>query len=249
MNSDKNGDTNIIKNNSYSKITDVNRGITMNDQLHDQLVMPFHSVYLGFVTIFQTENIDQTTDCGLVWSLDTQHWFRLGGYHTNDANIIHRNVDSNDFDSHLCFAGAFPVDINNETRFYYQGANNTFFPGTERQSAMGFATLRQDGFAGLTNKDPMVPANLISQQFEVDGKYLIVTVDVYEGGDVKIGLTDNENVGNKTINNCISIQKNVTNYRVGWKGGDDLSYLKGQKLKVEIELNNAVLYTYGIVNT
>eukprot|EP01084_Bolivina_argentea_P289734 497582_1 len=243
------GDSSDFLHSKYSQVTNVNQGITMNDQLHDQIVMPFHSVYIGFITVFETENPDETTDCALVWSLDTKEWFRLGAYHDKDANIIQRNVHSKDFDSHLCFAGLFPVDMNeNITRFYYTGANNTFFPGNPgRQTSMGFANIRKDGWAGLTNTNPQQIANLISHSFSVNGNNLIITIDVYNtpiSGSVRVGFKGINNYG---VSDCEYIRANVTNYVVKWKSGSDISSLKGKKVQLQIELNNAVLYTYGTV--
>eukprot|EP01084_Bolivina_argentea_P288406 495000_1 len=237
-------------NTEYWYMPNDNEGITMNDQLHDQIVMPWHSIYLAFLTVFKTENPNQVTDCALGWSSNTAHgtktWFRLG----YEQSIIKRNVNSKDFDSHLCFAGAFPVDIpgTNTTRFYYQGANNTFFPGTDRQSALGFATIRKDGWAGLTNSINGEKAVLVSHSFTVDGKYFIITIDVYKvyNGSVRIGF---KGVNGFQIDDCVYINNNVTNYIVKWKSGSDISSLKGRKVQAQFELNDAVLYTFGTVNS
>ena len=48
---------------------------------------------------YLTENIDQTNDCALVCNVDIQQWFRLGEYHTNNANIVRKYAEINSFNS------------------------------------------------------------------------------------------------------------------------------------------------------
>eukprot|EP01084_Bolivina_argentea_P108005 193047_1 len=227
-----------------------NQGINLDDQFYDQEVMPFHSIYLGFISVYQAEDPNEEVDCQLTWSLNTKEWFRLGFEGVGKGqNLIKRNVSSKDFDSHLCYCSIYPIDIpgTNTTRFYYFGANNTHFPGTTRQSALGFVTIRRDGFAGITNRENGQETVLISYSFTVEGKYFIVTLDVYKvyNGTVRVGLVGIKNFG---IQDCLYIFQNVTNYRVQWKSGNDISALNGKQIKAQFELNDAVLYTYGTVS-
>eukprot|EP01084_Bolivina_argentea_P108004 193043_1 len=89
-----------------------NQGINLDDQFYDQEVMPFHSIYLGFISVYQAEDPNEEVDCQLTWSLNTKEWFRLGFEGVGKGqNLIKRNVSSKDFDSHLCYCSIYPIDI------------------------------------------------------------------------------------------------------------------------------------------
>jgi len=80
----------------------------------------------------------------------------------------------NEFDSHVCFAAAQPVHVDGMERVYYMGGNGPH--SGERNSSFALATLRADGFAGVSGS-----GSATSMPLKVTGDSLTVTVDFLGG--------------------------------------------------------------------
>merc|ERR1712100_652342 len=78
----------------------------------------------------------------------TSGWqFVSAGGLTGPEIIPISGVGSPEFDSHICFAAHKPLVVNDDVWFYYMGGNGPH--NGARNSSLGLATLRIDGFAGL----------------------------------------------------------------------------------------------------
>eukprot|EP01083_Nonionella_stella_P248414 860055_1 len=101
------------------------------------------------------------------------------------------------------------------------------------------ATIRMDGFAGLTNKVKGNVGNVKTHLLTVDGRYLCVTIDIYESnlnGSVKVGFNQ---INGFELTDSNVVEKNVTDYIMSWKSGNDLSKLIGNNVVIEFELMDA----------
>lgn len=114
-------------------------------QLYSQITFPFHDIYLGIVMVYDAESKDGHVHCRLSWSTNasTWSWVDAGGLtgkefipHGAEATsasnpappsssspVAQASSSQNSFDSHVCFAAASPVEMEDEVRVYYMGGN------------------------------------------------------------------------------------------------------------------------------
>ena len=166
--------------------------------------------------------------------------------------------DAQDFDSHVCFAAASPVSHAGGTavaagaadaagaveRVYYMGGNGPH--SGDRNSSLGLATLRKDGFASVAGTGVMRTLPLL-----VTGRQLTVTADfASSGGWLQIGVAD---TGPSTpigiaANHSLRVSANGTDIAVHFRGGcggPDFASLLGTNVTLEVLMSDAYLYTVG----
>lgn len=142
---------------------------------------------------------------------------------------------ANAFDSHICFAAATPVTLEDEVRVYYMGGNGPH--SGDRNSSFGLATMGIDRFAGLRGTGNASLAAVLC-----DGDSLTVTADVLAGGSVRVGVRGVEGLSPE---DSVAVTTNVTDARVVFHTGVSLKPLVGQSVTVEVVLTNAIVYTVG----
>merc|ERR1711997_739459 len=89
---------------------------------------------------------------GSAWSIIG--WNSSSGPDRNSSQFIPRgkfgnpgSVEGGDFDSHIIFAAAHPIPVESAIRVYYMGGNGPH--NGPRNSSLGLATLRHDGFVAV----------------------------------------------------------------------------------------------------
>merc|ERR1719329_416930 len=126
--------------------------------------------------------------CELSWSPNGQYWERL---HPGTDFIPHGSVEDGAFDSHICFASAYPVRLvdNSEVRIYYMGGDGPHYsPATgllHRNTSFGLATIRPDGFVGVRAYGTGSGVGR-TRPLLVSGPQLTVSADSATGGSVSI---------------------------------------------------------------
>ena len=151
------------------------------------------------------------------------------------------------YNSYVCFAAAYPVVVDGVVRLYYFGGDGPH--SGDRNSSFAMATMRMDGFAGLSNQRKGDKGTAQTFALAVRGKYLRVTADVdarAEDGSVKVGI---EGQKGYALDDADAVKKNVTDFVVSWKGNADVGALMGQKVVLQFELNDATLYTFEFANS
>merc|ERR1712139_553601 len=104
----------------------------------------------------------------------------------------------------------------------YMGGNGPH--SGARDSAMGIATLRADGFAGLHGT-----GDVSTQLLKVTGGRMTITADVEHGGSVVVGAKLDSTIWSKPI------ASNVTDAKVEL----DVSALVGQEVAFTLRLSGA----------
>ena len=223
-----------------SKFTDavvVESGGDYN-QTYSQITFKYYNIYLGLVMIFYSNDTNGRVFCELSFSTNLNEWYRVN----NGQQLIPlSSLNSGQFDSHVCFAAAYPIKLDDKVLLYYMGGDGPH-SGT-RNSSFGLATMRLDGFAGIKNSVKGSAAMMETYSIQITGKYMIITADVV--GYVKVAL---EGINGFGLNDCDTITKDVTDIQVEWNGKKDISSLIGQSVKIQFELLDSVLYTFGFVN-
>jgi hypothetical protein len=206
-------------------------------QLYAMVPWRHHNVILGIVMVFDT-GPRGTVRCGLAWSSEaTRGWRWVTEDGLLSSGIIPLGSDGS-FDSHICFA-ARPIFVHGQHWLYYMGGNGPH--DGARNSSLGLATLRPDGFAGLAaDADPVEERTV---PLLVSGDQLILTADILAaGGYVRLGVDNDADVGPDA---CVSVSRNVTDHAMQYRHGAHLAGLVGTKVTLRIMLRHALVYTIG----
>jgi len=203
-------------------------------QLYSQITFPWHNVYLGIVMVFDANDPSQRVHCRLAWSevaasTSAWQWVDEGGFVGRD--LIPLGLPST-FDSHICFA-ARPVTHGGEERLYYMGGNGPH--GGDRNSSLGLARLRLDGFASMSGT-----GTLVTTALKCSGAKLRVTVDVEAGGSLLVGIAGDQA---RAPEEAVPLQSNATDAVVNYASGADYSALVGMQVRLTFVLKGASAYT------
>eukprot|EP00039_Didymoeca_costata_P002400 m.59923 g.59923 ORF g.59923 m.59923 type:complete len:495 (-) comp11280_c0_seq6:124-1608(-) len=237
---------------------------TEDHQLYSQITFKFHdgvsrylshvvftlifTVFLGIVMVFDAKYASTIgfVHCRLVWSPDAIHWkwVDAGGLEGKDFIPLGTSggAQGNAFDSHVCFAAARPVELDNEIRVYYMGGNGPH--SGSRNSSFALATLGLDRYAGLAGSGTMTTRNITCT-----GAKLFVTVDILEeGGSVLIGGTTangTSSLPGLTLSDAQPIVQNSTREVVSFTSGSDFTHYINTDVSLTVKLDNAILYAVG----
>ena len=201
-------------------------------QTYALIAFPYAQLYLGLLMMFNTET--DLVDCELAWSPDTVQWQRV----SPGTPLIERGEEGS-FDWGCVYAGAYPLLRDGRLQLYYGGSDG---PHTDWRSAyLGLATLRPDGFAGLTPAKKTQTATLVTQPVQCSGRQLRLSADA-DRGQVRAALVD---VDGKGLADSVPIQADVTDLPLQWRDGQDLSALVGREIQLIFELRDATLYSFS----
>ena len=144
----------------------------------------FHhaGVYLGLLVIH-----DQVIDrvwTELAWSADTSEWHRI----ESGKPFIPYSSTELDYDYGCVYGCAYPVFLDDEIRLYYGGSDWLHFGW--RNACLALATLRPDGFAGLSPERAQELALIQTTVLPYQGEDVKVTADIAEDGFVQVRLVD-----------------------------------------------------------
>lgn len=216
-------------------------------QLYSQVTFPFYNVYLGIVMAFDAVDPPNVygkgkVRCELAWSADGKTFQRM---HPGQSFIPPGSIENRDFDSHICFAAAHPVKTASQVQLFYMGGDGPHYSPAwpdplHRNSSLGLATLRPDGFVGLqavdgiVGKSATIPLNVTAPQ-------LLLTADTAPGGTVTINVVSDQS---QVALACDPLHgENVTDQALG---GCDLTHLVGHSATLVLELQgSATVYTFG----
>ena len=152
------------------------------------------------------------------------------------ADLIPLGADG-DFDSHICFAAAHPL-LGAPARLYYMGGNGPH--NGERNSSLGLALLRADGFASVAA--PTRGAAVL-ENVTVTAPRLTVTIDVLAaGGSVRIGARGVPGLG---LADSVPLTASASDVEVAFAGGKTFAALVGQVVDFDVELAAGAIFTLG----
>lgn len=208
-------------------------------QMYSMVTFRWADVLLGVAMVFDT--VADIMHCRLAWAPAPGDNFTL---FAGAGDVVPLGA-SGAFDSHVCFAAVHPVAPRGApAQVYYMGGNGPHFG--VRDSALGLATLREDGWAGLAASGgggvsgkgrALLPA------LNVTAALMVVTLDVWgAGGSVRVGARGAPGLG---VADCVPVTANGTRVVVGFVGGADFGALVGQQVDVDVELVNATLFVVG----
>ena len=228
------GRTESVDFNSWTRAVEVLQALPNEPdrQTYALIAFPYAQLYLGLLMMFDTAT--DLVDCELAWSRDTVQWQRV----SPGTPLIERGAEGS-FDWGCVYAGAYPFLKDGRLQLYYGGSDG---PHTDWRSAhLGLATLRPDGFAGLTPANRTQTATLVTQPVQCSGRRLHVSADA-DGGMIRAAVAE---VDGRSLADSVPVQADVTDQPLQWRDGSDLPALEGREIRLIFELRDATLYSFS----
>ena len=195
------------------------------------------------------ENVDSRKSVELASSRDLRRWERVA----NRAPFLElsRVGDGSAYDTGQLLVTNGPVVRNNELWFYYLGCrhrsqsiadtlNRRYLDST----AACMARLRMDGFVSL--KGGVEWGSLLTRPVTVENDRLHLNVDSWRG-QVRAEILDPD--GNRPLpgfgaEDCIPAVVDSIDEPVRWKEKEDLSELRGRKVRIRLSILQGELYAF-----
>ena len=205
-------------------------------QIYAMPTFRYANVYLGLIMMFNTDS--DTVDCELAWSPDTVHWERV----CPGTSLIPRGSYGS-YDWGCIYAAGNPIVKDGEIKLYYGGNNGMH--GNWRDGFFCLAHLRVDGFACMEAVNPRSAGIVVTNPIQCIGRDLQVSADA-AGGSVRVAVVDADGFG---VDDCEPVFANITDGKIKWKDGRDLSRFLGKPIQLQFELKAARLYAFGFSDT
>lgn len=233
-------------------------------QLYMMVDWPYEGVHFGLMAVLEhPTDVSEGTETDQV----TRHERSIENYYFATSR------DGIGWDLHWVYAeqplvqrgpqGAWDKDMifpvtnivtRDDRHWIYYGGNNERHGCAEkdiwfgRQGSIGLAQLRLDGFAALEAGD--AAGTLTTRPFTLEGQHLELNVDAKNGGRVRVEMLDAEGRPVEGYSGeAAPTEKNVDElrHRPKWSNHEDLAALVGRTVRLRIELQNARIYAFQIV--
>jgi hypothetical protein len=212
-----------------------------NVELYHNTGFPYEGMYLGLLTVFHPEPLDNIyLDLQLISSRDGRTWERVGD-RSPFLPVGRRDIDW-DYGFHSPSSGP-PIRVEDELWFYYSGrAYRHPVDGQGREpnkGAIGLAKLRLDGFVSMDARDEDGTLTTVPLRFSDAGLY--INADA-KRGRLRVEILDEAGLPIEGFRENNGIE--FTGDKVRWRAAD-LSALRGRTIRIKFYLRNASLYSFG----
>ena len=242
-------------------------------ELYTMGAMPYEGIYIGVLNTYHGETIkpipdDQPwmdrVDNQLVFSRNGVTWQRVlkdGAISATElrgerdwkqaakqATFLPYGEFRKDWDWGQIYPHHPPLVVGDEIRFYYTGITgrhwHTYHKDT-RDSGIGLATLRLDGFVSVNAGEEK--GTLTTKPLVFFGDTLVVNANA-AGGSLTVEALDAEG---KVIEgfgtaDCTPITADSVRHVVTWKRDPDCHLLQARPIKLRFHLKNAKLYSFEL---
>lgn len=156
-------------------------------------------------------------------------------------------------DAMLAITRNAPIRVGDKLYFYYNGRRHVqdkdTWMGMMQEGFLCLATLRLDGFAGMTVDAPALrrhnrTAFLQTQPLCVQEKELQINLEGHHGS-ARVALLDGENtqeIPGYGFDDCLPLAEDGVRIPVRWREKADITALQGQKVIVAIQLTAGTIY-------
>lgn len=240
-------------------------------ELYTMGVMPYAGVYLGVLNTYHGETIQPIPDDQpwmdrvnnqLVFSRDGVTWKRVLKEGAISARDLHGERDWKQAAEQATFLpyGEFrkewdwgqiyphhpPLVVGDEIRFYYTGITghhwHTYHKDT-RDSGIGLATLRLDGFVSVDAGEEA--GTMTTKPLVFLGDTLLVNANAARGSLTVEALdAEGQPIAGFSDADCAPITTDSVRHVVTWKGDPDCHLLQGRPIKLRFHLKNTQLYSF-----
>ncbi|MBX3437258.1 MAG: hypothetical protein KF861_07210 [Planctomycetaceae bacterium] len=192
-----------------------------------------------FFGILQIYNNDAGLMHGeLIWSGDGVHWemlpthppfLTLGPENSWDAGMVHP------FES--------PVDVGDETRFYYGGFRNNHHT-LENTSGIGLMTAERDRLAGV-RPNSSEPGLIMTRPLVPGGRQLRINAVIRGRVTAELRTDGNRPIPGFTFDDAIPVTESGFAQTVAWKSGG-LDRAPEEFVRILFRLDDAELFTFDL---
>ena len=214
----------------------------------------YESVMLGFNQMFYGPQNNVTDSTGNPKSTEIQmSYSRDGFYYDRPSRQSLISADRREGAWNYgylqtCTGGVIVYD--DEIRIYYSAfsgdyeVNGTKLSGPYLGGAVGYATLRRDGFASMNGSGELTTKPLTVTK---DVKYLFVNVNS-SNGSFKAEILDKNGavLEGYSAADCVAVSENTCKTRITWKNGKTLEQLQGKEFRIRFVMENGAFYSFWL---
>ncbi len=217
----------------WTRAVEILRGDPTN-QTYAMATFAYAGVHLGLVMVFNVPS--DRVHCELAWSPDTLTWHRIDA----GTPLIPNSEKPGDYDWGCVYAAVTPVIMQDEIRCYYGASHGRHTDW--RNGFLALATLRPDRFAGWEAGG--VQGFLLTKPFALGRPRLLLNVEA-EKGEALVEVLDEQGRGipGYTAEDSVPLRLvDAIQAQTRWKNHQDLTPLRGEKVRFKIILRRAKLY-------
>ena len=231
-------------------------------------IMPYDGFYIGLLTAYRGETIGEIkkeqeawrdkVDVQLAFSRNGLTWRRVSKHGaidmtrdhdwetlTKEATFMPYGKHKVDWDWGQIYAFQKPLIVGDEIWIYYTGLTGRHwanYHGDTRQSGIGLAKLRLDGFVSVNAENE---GTLTTRSLLFVGDTLEVNANA-EGGSIQVEVIDPEGNVIKGFSKGASEPMTTDNVRhiLKWNGSSNCQLVQSRPIKLRFHLKKAKLYSF-----
>jgi len=221
----------------------------LNKDFKGLAAFKYGDLYLALLWVFERAlDVDYTGDAELVFSRDGIQWQRV-----TPGELYLKRGEPGSWDSAGIIPCA-PVIHDNKVWIYYSGWNAPYTNeaeerqqkgwienGQRKQTAIGLAVLRLDGFASLHASSS---GTVTTRRLELPDGSLAVNADVR--GELRVEILDESGrvISGYGAADCEPIRSDRVHHQVQWHANAGLGPLRGKVVRLRFVLRDADLYSF-----
>ena len=220
-------------------------------QFYNMEWMPYENVFIGFLSVYHTDNLnrppeqkgDDTVDVQLTFSRDNRHWERVG----NRETFLATGATPGSYDHGMVWnILQHPIVVGDEIWIYYNGTcgkHGALVRGEKWGGVIALAKLRRDGFVSI---DATQTGVLTTKRLRMAGEKLVVNADA-RGGSIQVELLDatGSPIPGFTKDEADPINMDDVQHMATWKGSGDVRSLQGQPIVLKFYLTHSRLFSFA----
>ena len=210
-------------------------GLENQLQIYGMPVFAYQGIYLSLPAIFRTR--EDRLHVELAWSSDTIEWQRIAP----GTAFIANSENEGDYDWGCIFAAATPIIRPDGIKVYYSASDNTHFG--HRKAYLALATLRPDGFVGVTRVEQESPAEIVTHDFDFSGEQLHLSADIDAGGSIRVILEEPNSEREITRSALLPGSQQLTHGRVRFTLPSGFSQTR---VRARFVATRATLYSFSL---
>ena len=215
--------------------------IKVPPQLYNLDAVAYESVMVGLFSIWYGQPKDRAKPNQLCvgFSRDGFHWTRPT--HEPFIPVSEKFGDWNW--GNIQSSGGCCLVVGDKLYFYVSGRAGVQGAEASGVCSTGLATLRRDGFVSMDAA--AAEGTLTTRTLRFNGSHLFVNAAAPHG-ELRVEVLDEAGkpIAPFTRDACTAIVGDSVARRVAWKGGDDLSALRGRPVRLRFHLRDGALYSF-----
>lgn len=222
-------------------------------QLYSLSAIAYESILLGAFqihlgpknSICELGNFPKITDIKLGFSRDGFHWDR-----PDRRAFLQATRKEGDWNRGYVHTTTGVCLVVGDKLYFpftaYSGVAPDGNRGMYTGASVGVAILRRDGFASMDGDE--AGGTLTTRAVTFTGNRLFVNAAIASGGELRIEVLDQSGkvLAPFTLSECVPVTGDSTLKEVTWRGGKDLSSLRGKPVKFRYQLKKGSLYAFWV---